>query len=258
MSPAVAPVPPWAAPFWLSAFLDFTDRAFEPGVVFWAEVTGSRVSAPRGEDLEFATLVPRDGDALLRVQRLAEGPSGLHLDLHVTDPRAAADRAVGLGAVEVADPGHVVLRSPAGLSFCYVAHPASLRPSPVTWPGGRSAVDQVCLDVAAAAYDEECGFWSALTGFTPTPTDPPDGEFRRLDGPGPLRLLLQRLDDDRGPGFHLDLSADDRVAEVARHVALGGRVVAVREQWTALTDPAGLAYCVTDRRPGHDPAPAAG
>lgn len=246
------------APFWLSAFLDFTDHAFERGVVFWAEVTGSRVSAPRGEELEFATLVPRDGDALLRVQRLAEGHSGLHLDLHVAHPRAAAAQAVALGATQVADRGYVVMRSPAGLTFCFVSHPASRPPVPVAWPGGRSTVDQVCLDVGPASYDAECGFWQELTGFAPTPTDPPDGEFRRLDGPGPLRLLLQRLDDDREPGFHLDLAADDRAAEVARHVALGARVVSVREQWTALTDPAGLAYCVTDRPPGRGPAPAAG
>ncbi|WP_148614297.1 VOC family protein [Nocardioides rubriscoriae] len=237
------------APFWLSAFLDFTDHDFERGVVFWAEVTGSRVSAPRGEDLEFATLVPRHGDAVLRVQRLVEGHSGLHLDLHVTDPRAAAARAVDLGAVEVADHGYVVMRSPAGLTFCFVTHHVSRPPTPVAWPGGRSAVDQVCLDVGPASYDAECAFWQELTGFAPTPTVPPDGEFRRLDGPGPLRILLQRLDDDREPGFHLDLSADDRAAEVTRHQRLGATVTAEHPQWTVLTDPTGTTYCVTDRSP---------
>lgn len=239
-------------PFWLSAFLDLAADDFEHGVVFWAEVTGSRVSSPRGDADEFATLVPRDGDDHLRVQRLLDGTSGLHLDLHVRDPRAAADRAVELGAREQAgdvDHGYVVLRSPAGLTFCTVAHPASRRSSPVAWPGGRSQVDQVCLDVGPAAYDREWGFWQALTGFAETPTVPPDGRFRRLDGPGPLRLLVQRLDDDRPPGFHLDLSADDCAAEVERHVALGATVHAVHDQWTVLVDPAGSAYCVTDRTP---------
>lgn len=248
-------------PFWASAFLDLATHDFERGVVFWAEVTGSRVSAPRGDDLEFATLVPRDGDDHLRVQRLADGRSGLHLDLHVTDPRAAADRAVGLGATEATAPthhGHVVLASPAGLTFCFVSHAASLVASPVAWPGGRSAVDQVCLDIGAAAYDGECGFWQALTGFSPTPIDPPDAQFRRLDGPGPLRLLLQRLGSDRHPGYHLDLSADDRAAETDRHVALGAAVRSVHDQWTVLVDPAGTAYCITDRTPGSRPGGTSG
>lgn len=235
-------------PTWVTAFLDFADRDYEAGVVFWAGVTGSRVSSPRGDEGEFATLVPRDGDDHLRVQRLADGPSAIHLDLHVGDPRAAADRAVALGAREVADRGYVVLSSPAGLTFCFVAHPASRVASPVAWPGGRSAVDQVCLDVPAASYDVERGFWAELTGFTPSASDLP--EFRRLTGPGALRLLVQRLGgDDGAPGFHLDLSADDRAAEVARHAALGATVVAVHEQWTVLAGPGGARYCVTDRTP---------
>ncbi|MDO9458364.1 VOC family protein [Nocardioides sp.] len=238
-------------PFWVSAFLDFTESSFERGVVFWAEVTGSRVSPRRGDEGEFATLVPPDGDDHLRVQRLRTGHSGLHLDLHVPDPRAAADRAVGLGATEVADWGYVVMSSPAGLTFCFVGHRASRRSSPVAWPGGRSAVDQVCLDIGPAAYDAELDFWRAVTDFSPTPTSSP--EFRRLDGPGPLRFLLQRLDDEQAPRFHLDLSADDRAAEVARHRALGATHVAEGRGWTVLADPGGTRYCVTDR----EPAPAA-
>lgn len=235
-------------PSWVTAFLDFAAPDFERGVVFWAEVSGSRVSSPRGDEGEFATLVPRDGDDHLRVQRLGDEPSRLHLDLHVTDPRAAADRAVALGATEVADHGYVVLASPVGLTFCVVSHPASRRASPVTWPGGRSAVDQVCLDLPAAAYEREWGFWEELTGFTPSASDLP--EFRRLTGPGAVRLLLQRLDDEAArPGYHLDLSADDRAAEVARHVGLGATVVAEHPQWTVLADPAGSRYCVTDRTP---------
>jgi hypothetical protein len=61
----------------------------------------------------------------------------------------------------------------------------------------------------------------------------------------PLRLLLQRVD---GPaGMHLDLACGDRAAEVAWHVSLGARTVAEFERWTTLRDPAGRAYCVTDR-----------
>ena len=48
---------------------------------------------------------------------------------------------------------------------------------------------------------------------------------------------------------HLDLGTTDREAETARHLALGASVVAREEFWTVLTDPAGLAYCITDRDP---------
>lgn len=238
-----------STPSWLTAFVDLAADDFEDGVVFWAHVTGARVSPSRGHHDEFATLVPRDGHAHLRVQRLDSPTSGHHLDLHVPDPRAAADRAVGLGASVVADHGDgvVVVRSPVGLLLCFVTEHESVVSTPVAWPGGRSQVDQVCLDVGPSSFDRERDFWEQLTGFTPSSTDLP--ELARLDGGGPLRVLLQRLDADREPGYHLDLAADDRTAEVARHVALGATVVDVRPQWTVLADPAGTAYCVTDRTP---------
>ena len=75
---------------------------------------------------------------------------------------------------------------------------------------------------------------------------------RILPPPGqPLRVLLQRTDDEAAPvRMHLDLASDDREAEVARHVELGGRVVRSTENWTTLLDPSGRAYCVTRRSPG--------
>lgn len=235
-------------PFWVSAFLDLAPDDHAPGTVFWRAVTGYDLSSSRGDHGEFATLVPPEGDDYLRVQRLQDGPSRIHLDLHVEEPRAAADRALTLGATEVADLGHVVLTSPAGLTFCLVSHPASERPGPATWPGGGSQVDQVCLDVAPTAYDAECAFWRGVTGFDTTPTSSP--EFRRLDGVGqPLRFLLQRLDDEQPARIHLDLAAEDRGAEVDRHLALGASVAAQGRGWTVLADPTGTSYCVTDRSP---------
>ena len=49
--------------------------------------------------------------------------------------------------------------------------------------------------------------------------------------------------------MHLDLASEDREAEVARHVELGGRVLRSTEHWTTLLDPSGRAYCVTRRSP---------
>lgn len=240
-------------PFWVSAFLDFGSGDFEAGAAFWRDVTGYAVSEPRGETDQFATLVPPDGDDYLRVQHLDDGPGRIHLDLHVEHPALAAEAAVELGGHVLVrhEAGYVVVRSPGGLVFCFVSHPAARRPGPATWPDGhRSQVDQVCLDVPPTAYAVEVGFWQGLTGWELT--DLEDTEFERLQPPDeqPLRWLVQRLDDDGGPvRVHLDLAADDRDAEVARHLALGAREVSRHEGWSVLTDPVGTTYCVTRRRP---------
>ena len=241
------------SPYWVSAFLDFGSGDYDRGVAFWRDVTGYAVSEARGETDQFATLVPPDGDDYLRVQHLDEGPGRIHLDLHVHEPAVAAEAAIELGGHVLVrhEAGYVVLRSPGGLVFCFVSHQAAHRPAAQTWPDGhRSQVDQVCLDVPPRLHDVELEFWRRLTGWELVPVDSP--EFTRLQPPDsfPLQVLVQRLDDDGGPvRAHLDLAAEDRDAEVARHLALGAAEVARHEWWTVLTDPVGTTYCVTRRAP---------
>ncbi|GEP37982.1 hypothetical protein NPS01_16450 [Nocardioides psychrotolerans] len=239
-------------PFWVSAFLDLAAPDCERGLAFWSAVTGYDVSQRRGATDEFATLVPPDGDDFLRVQRRDVGPSRIHLDLHATDPGASSEHAVALGAVVVhrSEHGYVVLTSPAGLTFCFVSHPAGTRPRPAPWPfGGRSLVDQVCLDVAAGAYEREWAFWRDVTGWELVGSS--FEELHSLVRPAgqPLRFLLQRTDDPPGTParIHLDLATSDRPDETARHVALGARVLATHSRWTVLADPGGSSYCLTDR-----------
>jgi hypothetical protein len=225
---------------WVTGFLDSPSRVAEP---FWQAVTGSGLSARRGPGGEFATLVPAGGDAYLRVQVVGDGPARAHLDLHVKDPAAQARRAVGLGAAVVSEEdGLVVLRSPAGLPFCLVTWAGeAVRPV-----GGRSLVDQLCLDVPVDVFDAEAAFWAALTGWERRSGSLP--EFDSLVRPEgiPVRLLLQRVGGSTA-GMHFDLACSDRAAEVEWHVSLGARVVRVEARWTTLTDPAGRVYCVTDR-----------
>ena len=176
----------------------------------------------------------------------------MHLDLHVENPTIAAEAAIELGAHVLMrhEHGYVVLRSPGGFVFCFVRHHASRRPGPATWAGGRSYVDQVCLDLPPERHDAEVAFWQALTGWELDPSVA--REFSRLRSPDdqPLRWLLQRLDEPGGPvTAHLDLAADDREAEAARHVALGATVARVHEEWTVMTGPVGTTYCITGRRP---------
>lgn len=248
---------------WTTAFLDGPADGWSATLRFWQAVTASTLSPFRGPDERFVTLVPADGDAFLRAQRTDAGPVGVHLDLHVPDVRAAADAAVALGAREVAASGHVVLESPGGMPFCVVRPSGGLRPAPTrvrTAGGARHAslVDQYTIDVPAAHWARERRFWAALTGW-PEQEVPPDAGLVPLHRPDgmPLRLLLQRLDEPRGPvRAHLDLATTDRAVEAARHVGLGARVEAVRPRWTVLTDPAGRRYCLTDRDPATGRLPA--
>lgn len=241
--------------FWLTAFLDLPAAMHDAGLSHWRAVTGYDVSEPRGASGEFRTLVPPTGDAHLRVQRTGENRPRIHLDVHVDDVEQASAEARRSGATEVlANPlGYTVMASPGGLPFCFVRHRAGEPAEPATWQGGLSSVvDQVSLDIPGEAYEDECRFWQALTGWELRQSTE-HVEFRRLIRPPgqPLQLLLQRLDEETGRvRAHLDLAATDRAAETERHVTLGAEVLDVRSGWTVLSDPTGSAYCITDRQPG--------
>jgi hypothetical protein len=236
---------------WMTAFLDLPAAKLDTGTAFWRAVTGSGLSSSRGEYDEFATFIPRDGDPYLKVQRIADGPPRIHLDLHTDDVAGFVEHAIADGA-RVQQPGdHVVMTSPGGFTFCAVPHPPGKSlPSPVPWWGGTSIVDQVCLDIPAPLLDVETAFWARITGWEHTQGRFP--EFTNLERPEgqPLRLLLQRLDSEEGPvSAHFDLSSADRVAEVVRHRSLDAELVNETGNWTVLRDPAGMEYCVTDRDP---------
>jgi hypothetical protein len=241
-------------------FADVPAARFAAALSFWGAVTGSTPGEPAGADGEFTPLVPADGDRFLWLQRVARDDGGWHPDLHVRDPAAAARLAVDIGARVVSETADlVVLRTPAGQPFCLVLddrrQPRRRPPAP-TCPAGRSSADQLCLDIPADRYTDESAFWTALTGWRSRPTGAP--EFHRLNPPNtlPVQFLLQRLGaaDVAGARAHVDMSADDPAAEVARHQLLGAGPARVTEGWTTLRDPAGLTYCVTHRRPGVRPS----
>ena len=242
---------------WVTAFLDTAPEHAEVAESFWSRVTGYEVSTRRGGRDEFASLLPSDGDPHLKLQTVVQSsPGGLHVDLHTDDVQALAHRAEELGAsASYLDEGYVVCGSPGGMTFCVVPHPGSRAAAPASWPGGRSMVDQVCLDIPPSRWDEECGFWAALTGWELVDRDP-DDEFRRLRRPDGLALqfLLQRLDDEQPVVVgHLDLGSDDYLAETERHLALGATEVRRTPHWVTLRDPSGRIYCVT-RHPVDQPS----
>ena len=243
---------------WMTLFLDFPADDFEAGSHFWSQVTNTRLSPARGEQGEFATLLPAEGDAYLRVQRLSSGEARCHLDLHVdpADQAALAERARDLGATHQAhEPGLDVFTSPGGFPFCLVPWEGesvvptgpSLHPLPGSDEPAR--LDQLCLDIPPALWESETAFWAGLTGWALKHSG--DSEFARLRQPDtlPLKLLLQLLDDP-APAVtsHPDFAAGERSMAPA-HAALGAVVGPVHEQWTVMTDPRGRVYCLTERRP---------
>ncbi|MGZ8738033.1 MAG: VOC family protein [Nocardioides sp.] len=232
---------------WVTAFIDTVEDRAEEVEAFWAAVTGQAVSARRGRRNEFATLLPDDGDPFLKLQQTRQStPGGMHLDLHTDDIDGLSMRAEMLGAsASYLDEGYVVCGSPGGMTFCIVGHAGGRRPSSQPWPGGRSLVDQVCIDIPPSRFAEECAFWQQLTGWELAPER---DRFRRLARPDgmAIQLLLQRLHDEQpAASGHLDLGSDDAAAEAARHVALGAREVRRMPGWITLADPSGRAYCVT-------------
>lgn len=238
---------------WLQAVIDLPADRFAEAGDFWAAITASGRGEVHPDHDEFVHLVPAAGDRHLELQRINDGAARVHLDILVADIAASAAAAVEAGAVVVADPGHVVLRSPGGLDFCIVPFFGEHQLPVVIDAEVPHAVDQICLDIPHDLFSDEVDFWQRLTGWAVHP--PRFAEFRSFDQPTnlPLRVLIQQLgaDDTGGARAHLDISSGDRVAHITeRHVhEHGARPIETHEHWTALRGPAGLPYCVTSRRP---------
>ena len=235
-------------PIWLTVFVDLPADQHAVGARFWQAATGYGISPARGEHGEFATLVPTSGDAHLKLQRIGTGRPGVHLDLHVAELDRAVEHAVAVGAELVARPGHAILRSPAGFTFCLVTERLGVATPAADWGGHRSRVDQLAIDIAHDAWPAEQAFWAALTGWEVRAGGRP--EFARLRTPAelPVRILLQRLGEG-ATGGHLDIATDDRAREIERLTAHGAEPVRTGHGWTVMTGPDGGTFCVTDRSP---------
>lgn len=240
-----------ASPSWITLYIDEPATAYDTAIGFWSAVTGWPASEPDGDEGEYVEFLPPDGDYYLGVQRLGSGRARVHIDLAVEDREACADQAAARGATIVgAFETWIVMLSPGGLAFCFVEPTRSVRPSPGEFAGRRSMLDQVCIGVPQDLWDAEVAFWRDITGWDLTTASSP--EFTRLTTPDAcaVRILLQRLEDREGSvTAHLDVAAEDREAEIARHVALGARRMRDGRHWTVMEAPTGATYCITERNP---------
>ena len=102
-----------------------------------------------------------------------------------------------------------------------------------------------CDDVARVA-----GFWAAVLDRKPSGEPTPYFASLAPAGPGqPIWMFLKVPEPKTAKNrFHVDLTAPDRDAEVARMVELGAtRVREVSEfgmSWVVMNDPEGNEYCV--------------
>ena len=194
------------------------------------------VRTPDGQDIEFQ----RAPDHVAPRWPGQQHPQQFHLDLQTDDPRAAAWRAVGLGAARLADgPTWITLADPAG-------HPFDLCQADGVGPVmGLFAVTIDAPDASGLAR-----FYAELTGMEVT-YDGPEGALISADG---RNVMFQQISDYNPPRWpdpahpqqaHLDLLVEDLDTGQARALQLGAsRLNAGGERFRVFTDPAGHPFCL--------------
>ena len=250
---------PRMTPFWLTAFLDLAGGGV-PTAARQVLARGHRVRRCHRHEASTASSPrwsPRPATTICGCSGSTSGPARIHLDLHVADPRAAADRAVVASARSrggARPTGTSCSRSPGGLTFCFVAHPAARCGRPRR--RGRRVTGRWSTRCAStcrgALYDVEAAFWAAVLEAEPERAAAPAGVLLAAARPaaGARRAAAAAGPRGRARWAHTSTWAPATApAEVARHVALGAELVVAEEFWTVLRDPAGLTYCITDRDP---------
>jgi catechol-2,3-dioxygenase len=213
---------------------------------FYAEMTGwdvvrkdsdrFGVRTPDGQEIEFQ----RAPDHVAPQWPGQERPQQFHLDLQIDDHQAAAERAVGLGAVRLADgPAWITLADLAG-------HPFDLCQKDGVGPVmGLFAVTIDAPDASGLAR-----FYADLMGVEVS-YDGPEGALVSAAG---RNVMFQQISDYTPPRWpdpaapqqaHLDLVVDDLDAGGARVLELGGASLnAGGERFRVFADPAGHPFCL--------------
>ncbi len=106
----------------------------------------------------------------------------------------------------------------------------------------KSRLVAALVDVPAADFERETGFWSAALGVEPE-IDDSDPDYADMGEATPgLQFFVQRV--GAPSRVHLDIETDDVDAEVARLEKLGATRVEHIRSWWIMRDPAGMLFCV--------------
>jgi catechol 2,3-dioxygenase-like lactoylglutathione lyase family enzyme len=214
---------------------------------FWSELTGWPVARTSPEWIVIDT---PDGVELAfqRVeQHIApewpgqEHPQQMHLDLQVEGHRAAADRAISLGAKQLAEGATwITLADPAG-------HPFDLCQA----DGLGSATKLFATTIDAPDAGALARFYAELLGMEVS-YDGPEGSL--ISGGG-ASVMFQQVADFSAPRWpdpahpqqaHLDIVVDDLDAGEAGAIALGAtRLEGGEKSFRVFADPAGHPFCLT-------------
>jgi predicted enzyme related to lactoylglutathione lyase len=214
---------------------------------FYAELTGwdvvrkgaerFGVQAPNGQEIEFQ----RAPDHVPPQWPGQERPQQFHLDLQVTDHKAAAERAVGLGATHLGDgESWITLADPAG-------HPFDLCEKDGVGP----VMDLFAVTIDAPDASALARFYGELTGMDVT-YDGPEGALLAADG---KFVMFQQVGSDYVPPqwpdpahpqqAHLDLLVRDMDAAEAEARKQGAsRLDGGGERFRVFADPAGHPFCL--------------
>jgi Glyoxalase-like domain len=116
------------------ALVDVPRADHEKAVTFWAQALGkpAAVSEAFPDYAQFDAVTP---GVYFMVQATADDTRRIHLDLDSHDVEADVARLQALGATEIGRSHHwVVMRDPAGVTFCVVAHDPSSAAEPTASP----------------------------------------------------------------------------------------------------------------------------
>ena len=214
---------------------------------FYAELTGwdvvrqdaerSGLRAPNGQEIEFQ----RAPDHVAPRWPGQELPQQFHLDLQVADPKAQAERAIGLGATHLRDgETWITMADPAG-------HPFDLCQK----DGVGSVMDLFAVTIDAPDASALARFYADLMGMEVT-YDGPEGALIVGGGKSVMFQQISGYNPPRWPDpaypqqAHLDIIVDDLDSGEARALELGAsRLSGGGEQFRVFADPVGHPFCLT-------------
>jgi catechol-2,3-dioxygenase len=171
-----------------------------------------------------------------------EHPQQFHLDLLIDDHKAAAERAVALGATRLADGASwITLADPAGHTFDLCQR-----------DGVGPAMELFAVTIDAPDASGLAHFYADLLGMEVT-YEGPEGA---MTAGGGKSLMFQQVSGYNAPQWpdpahpqqaHLDILVDDLDAGESRALELGAsRLESAQEGFRVFADPAGHPFCLTD------------